>query len=303
MKQIQKFLQDHKYFITWTICYLFVLWAILNYMFGFSIFSIHQWHRLANSRLHGFVGFVFGTLLFTALPIYISTSILIIRKKEPLIKIPLPKIPSFFKKKEPAAPAPETKETKDEDSSELDSNIPPEIRAAFIRAKKHPLDIKINAPDSNSTEDTVNIDDTALPLPTDFDISFDSEKSSDNVPTFTDFSFDDKDENNTDTNSSKVTEYLNDTNTEYSIIDDIIVTKNHAIVTHDDSDFWVVDNENWFASGKTKPSPILAVKSVAEQHNVKPVLYLAEQNIMDIEALIPQWESDGITVITDINNL
>ena len=30
---------------------------------------------------------------------------------------------------------------------------------------------------------------------------------------------------------------------------------------------------------------------------------VAEQNIMDIEALIPQWESDGITVITDINNL
>jgi hypothetical protein len=96
---------------------------------------------------------------------------------------------------------------------------------------------------------------------------------------------------------------LDKTNTEYSIVEDIIVTKTHAIVTHNDSDFWVVDNENWFANGKTKPSPILAVKSVAEQHNVKPVLYLAEQNIMDIETLIPQWESDDITIITDINNL
>lgn len=303
MKQIQKFLQDHKHFITWTICYLFVLWALLYYIFGFSIFNMTQWHRLTNSSLHGFVGFVFGAVLFTALPIYISTSTLIIRNKKPLITIPLPKIPLFSKGKEQASPAPETKDIKSDDTPELDSNIPPEIRAAFIRAKKHPLDIKINLSDSNSTEDSINIDDTALPLPADFDISFDSEQSSDNIPTFTDFSFDDKDENNTDTNSSTVTEHLDKTNTEYSIVKDIVVTKTHAIVTHNDSDFWVVDNENWFASGKTKPSPILAVKSVAEQHNVKPVLYLAEQNIMDIETLIPQWESDGITVITDINNL
>ena len=224
MNKIQAFFQNHKYFITWTICYLFVLWAILNYMFGFSIFSIHQWHRLANSRLHGFVGFVFGTLLFTALPIYISTSILIIRKKEPLIKIPLPKIPSFFKKKEPTSPAPETKESKEttpDNTPELDSNIPQEIRAAFIRAKNHPLDIKINLSESNSTNDTVNIEDTALPLPPDFDISFDSEESPDKIPTFTDFNFDENTETN---NTSSIIEHLNNTNTKYDIIDDIIIT-------------------------------------------------------------------------------
>ena len=303
MNKIQAFFQNHKYFITWTICYLFVLWAILYYLFSFSIFNTLQWQRLAHSPLHGFVGFVFGTIILAAPLIYISTSALIIRNKKPLITIPLPKISLFFKKKEPTSPAPETKESKEttpDNTPELDSNIPQEIRAAFIRAKNHPLDIKINLSESNSTNDTVNIEDTALPLPPDFDISFDSEESPDKIPTFTDFNFDENTETN---NTSSIIEHLNNTNTKYDIIDDIIITETHAIATHDDSDFWVVDNENWFATGKTKPSPILAVKSIAEQHNVKPVLYLAEQNIMDIETLIPQWESDDITVITDINDL
>ena len=301
MKKILQILQDHKYFIAWTICYLFVLWAILHYIFGFSIFNLAQWHRLTHSQLRGFVGFVFGSIVLAAPLIYISTSTLIIRNKKPLITIPLPKLPKLWETKEAEAPAPEkteTKEKKQDDTPELDANIPPEIRAAFIRAKNHPLDIKIELLESDTTQDTVNAEDTALPLPSDFDIAFDSEQDSDTVPTFTDFNFDD-----TPDNTSDITEYLSNKNIEFEIIDDIIVTKTHAIATHDDSDFWVTDDKNWFATGKTKPSPTLAVKTIAEQHNVTPVLYLSETNIMDIETLIPQWESDGITVITDINDL
>ena len=301
MKKALQILQDHKHFITWTICYLFVLWAILHYMFGFSIFNLAHWHRLTHSQLRGFVGFVFGAIILASPLIYISTSALIIRNKKPLISIPLPKLPKLWKTKEAETPAPEKtepEESNQDTTPELDEHIPPEIRAAFIRAKNHPLDITINQPESDTTEDTVNTEDTALPLPPDFDITFDSEPNSDNVPTFTDFNFDD-----TPDKTSDLTEYLHNKNIEFEIIDDIIVTKTHAIATHDDSDFWVTDNENWFATGKTKASPITTVKTIASQHNVTPVLYLAATNIMDIETLIPQWESDGITVITDISDL
>ena len=191
-------------------------------------------------------------------------------------------------------------ETKsDSDEPTLAENIPPEIRSAFIRATKHPLDIKINLPDSESATDTDTTSDTLLPLPSDFDITLDTEQDDTTVPTFTDFNFG----NTTDTNTSDVIKYLNNTDTDYTIINDIIITDKHAIAVHDDADFWVCDNEQWFATGKSKPSPILAVKSAAEQNNVKPVLYLSETNIMDIDTLIPQWELDGISVITDINNL
>ena len=304
MKKVLQILQGHKHFIIWTICYIFVLWAILHYIFGFCIFNLAHWHRVAHSQLRGFVGFVFGAVILAAPLIYISTSALIIRNKKPLITIPLPKLPKIWNTKQPEAPAPETTETTEttektqDDTPELDTHIPPEIRAAFIRAKNHPLDITINQPESDTAEDTVNTDNTELPLPPDFDITFDSDQNSDNVPTFTDFNFDD-----TPDSTSDITEYLHNKNIEFEIIDDIIVTKTHAIATHEDSDFWVTDNENWFASGKTKPSPILSVKTIAEQHNIKPILYLAETNIMDIETLIPQWESDGITVITDISDL
>lgn len=270
-------------------------------MFGFSIFNFAHWHRLTHSQLRGFVGFVFGAIILASPLIYISTSALIIRNKKPLISIPLPKLPKLWKTKEAETPAPEKtepEESNQDTTPELDEHIPPEIRAAFIRAKNHPLDITINQPESDTTEDTVNTEDTALPLPPDFDITFDSEPNSDSVPTFTDFNFDD-----TPDNTSDLTEYLHNKNIEFEIIDDIIVTKTHAIATHDDSDFWVTDNENWFATGKTKASPITTVKTIASQHNVTPVLYLAATNIMDIETLIPQWESDGITVITEISEL
>lgn len=302
MNKAVKLLQDHKYFIAWTICYLFVLWAILYYIFGFCIFSAHQWHRLANAQLHGFVGFVFGACIFAALPIYISTSALIIRNKKPLITIPVPKLPRIVKQEKTPVAEPESKpepDTKNE-TPELNENIPPEIRAAFINAKNHPLNIQIqNSPESDSATDTIDSFEPTLPLPADFDIPFDTNTTSTSIPTFTDFNFD-TDNNQT---TSAVTQHLNQTNTEYDIIADIILTKTHAIAVHDDPDFWVADNDNWFATGKTKPSPISAVKSVAEQNNVTPVLCLTETNIMDIDTLIPQWESDGIKIITDISEI
>lgn len=304
MKKILDLFKTHKNFITWTICYVFVLWFIFYFMFGFNIFNTHQWHYLANAQFYGFVGFVFTALLFAALPIYISTSILIIRKKKPLITIPLPQLPALVTKKTettPDAPTPSPEKTDSQPEPDITTNpdIPPEMMPAFISAKNHPLNISIAAPE-NAT-DATDIAQAQLPLPDDFDIDFTSDSTTNNnIPTFTDLDFDSTPENTT---STDITAYLNTQGIEYKIIDDIVITPTHAITTHNDSDFWVTDNENWFATGKTKPSPVIAVKYAAKQHNVKPILYLAETNIMDLETLIPQWESDGITVITSLTEL
>ncbi len=269
-------------------------------MFGFNIFNNIHWIRISHARTFGFVGFVFCALIFASLPIYIATCTYIIRKKKPLITIKIPKLIKHKQSQEPVKteqPAPEP-----EPKDDIPDNIPLEIRPAFIQAKNHPLPITIEQP--NTPTDENETDNTPLPLPADFDISIDTPNKTE-PPMFKDLDFyteDKKSPENQNKNSDLIS-YLNKKNIPFETQDDIIITDTQAIITHNDSDFWVTDNENWFATGKTKTSPALIIKSVAKQHNVTPVLYLAQTNIMDIETLIPQWESDGITVITDINKL
>ena len=311
MTKILNFLASKRYFITWTICYVFVLWAILYYLFGFSIFNSAQWNHLIHARLYGFAGFVFGLLILSAGPLYVATGLLIWRKNKPLIEIPLPKIIKPKPAQKPAEPEPEQKtDTEPDYKSELNEDIPLEMVPLFIRAKKYPKNFNITPPKNNITNTESDIEE--LPIPTDFDIDiddFDTDDTTDDnndAPVFTSIDFGDN--NNTDTSTSeetntKLTEYLDSKSIQYQTIDNVVITEKHAIAVHDDTDFWVVDDEAWFATGKSKPSPILALESAAKKHNVQPVLYLAESNIMEIDNLIPQWESDGITVITDINNL
>ena len=91
--------------------------------------------------------------------------------------------------------------------------------------------------------------------------------------------------------------------TDFTTTNDIIITDKHAIIAHTDNDFWVTDPDNWFATGKTRPSPIASVIAMANEHKVTPVLYLGAQNILDLETLIPEWESNGIKVITDLSEI
>ena len=90
MKKILELLQKNKYALIWTVCYIFIVWAILKWMFNFSIFSATQWHILFHAQLRGFPGFVFGILILAAIPMYIATTNIILRTKKPLFKIPLP---------------------------------------------------------------------------------------------------------------------------------------------------------------------------------------------------------------------
>ncbi len=84
---------------------------------------------------------------------------------------------------------------------------------------------------------------------------------------------------------------------------DIIFKNGFAIATHDDADFWIADETTWFASGKTKKSPVAAAIAAANDANAKPALLLLATNIQDLADKIQEWESMGIKIIKDINEI
>ena len=320
MTKILEFIKSHKYAIIWTLCYLAITWAILYFMFDFSIFNRAQWRHLANAQLRGFPGFVFGILVLAALPLYVATTILIVRTKQPLITIPLPKIkiPEFLKAS--PAPAPETvpeSETPTLGPDEVDTpvelpdDMPAELRFAFIRARNNIGRIQTSAfnavPSQLSSNQpyTPEVIADALPLPTDFDIDTPTPDVDTTIPTFTEINFDDEiiDTPTTPNDNTELIQHLTQNNTKFSTDENIVITDTHVIITHADSDFWVTDTDNWFATGRTCPSPIIAVQNAAEKYNRIPAIYLASMNIMNIDKLIPQWQSAGITVITDLSEI
>ena len=170
MNKILDFIKSHKYAIIWTLCYIATTWAILYFMFDFSIFSSAQWHHLMRAQLRGFPGFVFGILILAALPLYVATTTLIVRTKQPLITIPVPKIkiPTFLKSAstEPAPiPQPESENPtlgpdEVDTPTELPPDIPAELRVAFIRARNNIGRIQtsaFNTPHQTPTPETSNI--------------------------------------------------------------------------------------------------------------------------------------------------
>ena len=303
-------------------------------MFDFNIFSRLRWWQLSHAHIHGFAGMVFCILILAAVPMYIATTIVIARTKAPLFSIKVPEtICEFFKKAftqtpldEPAPEAPKEQETEvqiAENADKKDSvpeQVPSEMRVAYARAREHLSRTPISAFDlghvtksqpavvAEIPQQTLENED--IPIPTDFDIE-DATDITDNIPQFTDINFDDDDDTPIEIEdvpsipgtTTAVTKYLDSKSTPYTIDDDVVGTDKYAIVSHTDDDFWVADDENWFAAGKTRKSPIANVKRIATTHNVQPVLYLATDNIMDIDDLRKQWESDGILVISDLKDL
>ena len=322
MSKIFELFNNNKHTISWTLWYCFFVWTISYILFNFNIFNLHQWQVLLHARLSGFGGFIFTMFILAIIPLYIATIKLVIKKKEMLIKLPTLKIPKFFidlwapdepSQKNTPAPTtpPETKETQSSDSVNtvtINPAIPLEIQNSFARALKKTQLIHIEKPKNLNAQDTFtdtpnDLGDT-IPLPTDFDIQFDNENTPDTMsaPVFSEINFDStptQPENITNT----ITKHLDTKNQEYKTEQDVIITKKHAIITHDDNDFWVTDEDNWFASGKTRQSPIKTVQNIAQTHNVTPVLYLETKNILDIDDLIKKWESDSITIISSPTEL
>ena len=323
MKKLSEFLKKYKKPLIWSICYTCAMWAILYFLFNFDIFNSTQWHRLAHSQLRGFPGFVFGILILSAIPLYVATTVIVTRKDEYLITLPQVKIPNIIKTKkiEPKQPEPEQPEQKQSEPEQpnIPDEVPHEIRNIYARALRNLEALQFNTPEPNSnttdTQSDTNDNQEPLPLPSDFDISFTDVPGFDNesdetIPVFTDINFNTTEEPDEDDNSpehtfdnSTVIAHLKKSGQKYTVNNNVVTTDKFSIITHSDTDFWVPDQDNWFATGKSCPSPIAIIKSAAKSNNTRPVIYLEAQNIMNLETLIPQWESDGIIVITDINKL
>lgn len=334
MKKITDFIASRRAVIIWTVFYIAAMWCIFRVMFNFDIFSSHQWAHLCHAELRGFAGFTFGIMILAAAPLYIATAVITARNNAFMFTVPVPGvIKRIIEMMTPTPIVPEpattsaepaaTPSAPDNATPALPDGLPTELRGAFLRARSgigreqfSSFNMRnIDAPSGDSAPESTNT--TApgdLPLPTDFDLGDGDAPIADDMsnmaaPVFTEINFDDDDDTDNDTEPSPiddnpVLEYLDEKNIPVVAIDnDIIITDKFAIATHDDAAFWVADDTNWFASGKTKPSPIAAVRAAADAHNVAPVMYIPHPNIMDFDKKREQWESDGTTIITNLDEL
>ena len=331
MKKFFDFFKSNFIAIKWTGWYFFTLWLILKYIFNFDMFSCHYWWKFFHATLHGFPGFVFGLLIYTAIPIYIVTTIITIRKKEYVIKISIiDKIFAFvsniiskiFSTKQKTETKTETKtenDIKPEESkkNEYPADLPPELRIPFMRAKNNlSLNGQMSVYNQNNTQIKQQIQQTqqqnesvenAIPVPTDFDIddTFNESQFS-SIPTFTDLNFDVPSDTPIATEKeleNNTTKYLTQHGIEFETYKNMIATQKYLIYEHNDDDFWVMDGDSWFASGKQIDSPVNELKQIAKQNEIIPVIYLHSKNIMDIDNTIANFESNGIHVVKSLEEL
>lgn len=316
MKKLFEFLKTKKLVIQWTIGYFAVLWFILKFLFKFDMFSAHYWHRFFHASFHGFPGFVFCVLVYSAIPIYIASTLIINRTQTPLVTMPtiplLNKVRDFImnlfpqKESEPVVePEPEPEQKEEEKKDEYPNDMPPELHIPFQRIKNNvALREKISVYNkpivSAPVPETTSVDNFSNILPNDFDIE-ENESNSDFVPTFTDLNFDEPEsepalENNT-------TKYFTEKNIEFETYKNFVATEKYLIYEHNDKDFWIMDEDIWFASGKQMDSPINELKQLASDNGLTPILYLHTQNIMDAENTIKNFESNGVHVITNLDEL
>jgi hypothetical protein len=313
MENIKDFFKTYKYAIKWTICYIAVVFFILFFLFEFNLFSGRDWQILFKSRLHGFPGFVFGILLLASVPMYLATTTVIVRTKKPLFALTTAKKNDSDKTDQPAD------EAKPEPAIPLPADIPSELRGAFLRARQNMsnrpesvFDIKDLYTNDAATRVTQSAaqpePEAALPIPDSFDFST-PESSAASAPVFKEIRFDDSGDD-PDTGSAlesaagtPLTRHLDSRNYDYVVKGEVTVTNGLAIATHDDSDFWIADEEDWFAAGKQKHSPVSQAVVAAAEYGVSPAIYLAEKNIMDLDSKISEWESRGITVFTSLSDI
>lgn len=322
IKSVVDFAKKHKHAIIWTLCYFACMWIILRGMFGFNMLSGHDWWQLAHTNIHGFAGFVFIILILAMLPMYVATTMVIARTGEPLFKIPNP-FKQASKQDEKSDTTSDEKPADDTptETQTFPANMPNELKPAFRRARqygdaKSAIMSKMATTQTpsvaqNTTTDTPDI---GLALPDDFDFEPTPTQSED-APMFRDIDFDlpASDDTtpipapeipvDTPTDTTAIESYLTATDRKFVRDGNIIIVDDMAIAAHCDDDFWIADDETWFATGKSKPSPIAELNAAAAERGLKPVLQLASQNIMDIDTLRNTWEKSGIRIITSPDEL
>ena len=315
MKKILDFFKSNILVIKWTFWYFFVLWLILRFVFKFDMFSQYYWWKFFHATLHGFTGFVFGMLIYTAIPIYIATVITVYRKKELIITIPfLDKIftflTKFLPKKQEEKPVESVEEPQPEKTSEPEfpCDMPPELHIPYTRAKNH-MSFMGSVSVYNKKIDTKPIEkepteESPIPIPTDFDISESlDEDNNDSIPTFKDISFDDEPEPEEKALENNTTKYFTSKNIEFETYKQFVATEKYVIYEHNDDDFWIMDDNTWFAAGKQIDSPTNDLIDLAKQNGLIPVIYLQSQNIMEIEDTINKFETAGIRVVKSLDEL
>ena len=332
MGSIDKFFEKYWRAIAWTACYVLIVWAVLWGLFNFNLFSVAHLSKLARIELHGFAGLVFGLLILAAVPLYVATTVLTVRNKSVPFHIPLPKCFAPLPEPEPE-PAPEPIVTEQEVLPELPHGVPAEMRESFMRARKNygarqmsvfnrpgGAQIKPNAaitPPTKPQPDFVDngvapngdvsvsggiVDTGDFPVPTDFDI--DAVDTNSDVPVFSDINFDDDKNKDVeiqcpDTNDSDLYQFLADAGVESVADGNLIIVNNFAIAVHDDNDFWVPDDIDWFAAGQQKPSPVAELVRARDENKYVPVFLIERNDIMDFESNVQKWRDDGITVVTN----
>jgi len=322
--------------VAWTGIYVFVMWAILRGLFNFDMFSVAHLTKLLHLQLHGFAGAVFGILVLVAVPLYVATTVITVRNEEMPVKLPLPKCLTETPpapKPEPVVPVVTATET----LPPLRAGVPAEMRETFMRAQKNygarqmsvfnrqtasaaatapaampagtPVAEPVREPIAEPVGATKSEDVAAygaMPIPTDFDMDAPTGAGSDvDVPVFADINFDDDNDGAPSDGGvpadespiDKVLNFLRGAGVEAQVNGDLIVANGYAIAVHDDDDFWVPDEIDWFAAGKQRPSPIAALRRAREEQGLKPVLYLATDSIMDLDKYSAEWTSDGIKVV------
>jgi len=322
MKKVIDFIKSNPVLIKWTIWYFFILWAILKYIFRFDMFSAHYWWKFFHATLHGFAGFVFGSLVYSAIPIYIATMIITYRKQELIIPIPFEKklsalISKIFAKKaetpaQDTTPTEEEKKTEENTGPEFPADLPHEMRVPFMRAKNRmPLNGAVSVYNKTNIQPTAApvptpeaaSENSDMPIPMDFDISDNTNETiNDSIPTFTDIDFDTPIATEKEL-CNNTTKYMNNHNIEYETYHDFVATERFVIYEHSDEEFWIMEGDSWFAAGKQKDSPVAELIDLAKQNDLTPVIYLHSTNIMDIDNVIKNFETSGIRVVKDLDEL
>ncbi len=192
------------------------------------------------------------------------------------------------------------------------AETPAPMQSAIPEAIAAPTQIPsiIPAPTPTPMTAAPATDSGIMPIPNDFDIPDEMPFPFNNAaPMFSDVTFgpasdDEVSPTPSATKNENIPDYLTTHGHEIiSTENDIIRTKTHAIAVHDDDEFWVADDGVWFATGRQKKSPITELIATRDTYGVQLVLYLKSSNIMDIDNLCSQWNTDGIMVVTDINDI
>jgi hypothetical protein len=284
-----------KNIVLWTGWHFVISYLVFLFVFHFNIIHLADWAKVPRIALSGLPGAAFGFSLLAWIPIWLAGCATIKKTGKPLFTLP--------KKEPPKKDAPDATDllVKKEPEIKFPSQMPEEMRVPYARMmrgylSRGALDCKVVPAQNTATALSAEcapaptdqpIDAAAMPLPDDFDFSAPVESD---TPVFRELSW-----GNSDTDK--------DTDSKTDIKIETRGDKKFAIATHDDADFWVADGDEWFATGKQKPSPIAAAISAATENDATPVLHLVSENIMDLDALKEKWRAAGVVVIKDLTEL